>query len=247
MQQKRVSPAYRFILWLLKVFYPKMEIIGRENLGDAPCIIVGNHTQMNGPIACELNFPSGRYTWCTGEMMRLKDVPAYAYRDFWSQKPKYIRWFYKLLSYIIAPLSVLLFNNANTIGVYRDAKVISTFRNTVNRLMEGNNIVIFPECDKKYNNIIYDFQEGFVDVARLYHRRSGREVDFVPMYIAPSLKKMILGKPVRYCSENPIEEERKRICAQVMNEITEIARALPRHRVVPYRNIPKRNYPYNID
>ena len=24
-----------------------------------------------------------------------------------------------------------------------------------------------------------------------------------------------------------------------------MAEALPRHRVVPYRNIPKKNYPYN--
>ena len=31
-----------------------------------------------------------------------------------------------------------------------------------------------------------------------------------------------------------------------MQEITDIAASLPLHTVVPYRNIPKRNYPTNI-
>ena len=131
---KKVSPIYKVIKALVRLFYPKMEIVGTENLPDEPTIIVGNHTQMNGPIACELYFPGNRYIWCAGQMMHLKEVPAYAYQDFWSNKPKYIRWFYKLLSYIIAPLSVCVFNNANTIGVYRDNRIISTFKETVQKL-----------------------------------------------------------------------------------------------------------------
>ena len=66
------------------------------------------------------------------------------------------------------------------------------------------------------------------------------------MYIAPKLKKMYLGKPIRFRADEPIGEERKRICAYLMKEITEIACALPEHKVVPYRNIPKKEYPSNI-
>ena len=40
--------------------------------------------------------------------------------------------------------------------------------------------------------------------------------------------------------------QRQRICGYLKDEITRMARALPRHRVVPYRNIPKKDYPYNI-
>ena len=59
-----------------------MKVIGKENLPDEPCIIVGNHTLMNGPIACELYTPGKHYTWCNGEMMHLKEVPQYAFEDF---------------------------------------------------------------------------------------------------------------------------------------------------------------------
>lgn len=246
MKKEKISPLYKLIKWLIWVFYPKMEVVGAENLPEEPAVIVGNHTQMNGPIACELYFPGERYTWCAGQMMHLKEVPEYAYQDFWSQKPKYTRPFYKLLSYIIAPLSVCVFNNANTIGVYHDARIISTFKKTVATLQEGASVVIFPEHDVPHNHIISDFQDKFIDVAKLYYKRTGKELAFVPLYIAPNLRKMYLGKPIRFNAENPMEQERRRICEYLMKEITDIACALPRHTVVPYRNIPKKYYPCNI-
>lgn len=245
MPKKKISPLFRVFKWLIWLFYPKLTVVGAENLPDEPVVVVGNHTQMHGPIACELYFPVERYTWCAGEMMHLKEVPAYAYKDFWSGKPRYSRWFYKLLSYLIAPLSVLVFNNANTIGVYHDMRSVSTFKTTVKCLQEGASVVIFPEHDVPHNHIVCDFQKKFIDVARLYYKKTGQELQFVPLYIAPYLKTMYLGKPIRFCADNPIEEERRRICEYLMAEITEIACGLPVHTVVPYRNIPKRLYPKN--
>ena len=237
--------CFRVIRWLVKLFYPKIQVEGAENLPKEPCIIVANHSQMNGPIACELYFPGNSYTWCAGEMMKMKEVPAYAYRDFWSEKPRYSRWFYKLLSYIIAPLSVCVFNHAKTIAVYRDARVISTFKNTVKRLQEGASVVIFPEHDKPYNHILCDFQENFTDIAKLYYKRTGKALSFVPMYIAPDLKAMYLGKPVSYDPDEPMERQRTRLCEVLKTTITEMAVSLPCHRVVPYKNIPRREYPSN--
>ncbi len=245
--RKKISAAvYRGIKWLVRLFYPKITVEGAQNLPDEPVIVVGNHTQMNGPICCELYFPTDRYTWCAGEMMHLREVPAYAYQDFWSYKPGFIRPFYKLLSYVIAPLCVCVFNNARTIGAYHDSRALSTFKQTVRRLQEGVNVVVFPERDVPRNHIVYDFQDKFIDVAKLYYKRTQKELAFVPLYIAPSLKKMYLGKPIRFCAENPMEQERRRICDYLMESITQMASDLPEHRVVPYRNVSKKDYPSNI-
>lgn len=244
-KQKKKPLLFKFIIYLLRIFSPKMEIVGDENLPDDSCVIIGNHAQIYGPIACELYFSDDYHTWCAAPMMKLREVPSYAYQDFWSQKPKFLRPFFKLASYIIAPLSVLLFNNARTIAVYRDNRVLRTFRETIAMLQTQNNVVIFPEHDKKHNNIIYDFQEGFVDVARLYYKRTGKELYFVPLYVAPKLKKMCLGKPVKFSAAAPAAQERRRICDCLMNEITGIARDLPEHTVIPYRNMSKRLYPKN--
>lgn len=245
MRKKLSYRCYRVIRWFVKLFYPKIQVVGAENLPDGPCLVVANHSQMNGPIACELYFPGKRYTWCIGQMMHLKEVPQYAFQDFWSEKPRYIRWFYKLLSFVIAPFSVCVFNNANTIAVYKDARIISTFKNTVKRLSEGANVVIFPEHDVPYNHIICDFQDKFIDIARLYYKKTGQELNFVPMYIAPNLKTMYIGKPTQFCSTEPIDSERGRICDYLKEGITNMALSLPPHWVVPYKNIPKKQYKRN--
>lgn len=238
--------VFKTVKGLIRLFYPKITAEGIENIPNEPSLIVANHCKMNGPIISELYFPdSNNYTWCAGDMMHLKDVPTYAYKDFWSEKPKLIRPFYKLLSYIIAPLSVCIFNNARTIGVYRDTRLLSTFKGTVNKLIEGKHVVIFPEENVKYNNIVCNFQNKFTDVAKLYYKKTGKTVPFVPLYIAPNLKKMCFGKPIYYNPDIKMEQQREDICSYLLKEITDIAISLPEHTVIPYPNIPKKYYPSN--
>lgn len=236
---------YRIIRGLVWVFYPKMTVEGMENLPEESCIVVGNHTQMNGPICGELYFPGKRKIWCAYQMMYLKEVPAYAFQDFWSGKPRWIRWFYKLLSYIIAPISTCVFNNASTIPVYRDNRLVKTFKQTISALEDNTNVIIFPECYMPYNHIVNQFQNHFIDVAKLYYKRTDKKVSFVPVYLAPRLKRMVIGKPVQFDSGASMDQERERICQYLMEEITRIAVALPPHVVVPYANISKKHYLMN--
>ena len=247
MDKERISPLYKFIKWLVRLVYPKTEIVGSKNLPEDPCVIVGNHTQMNGPIVSELYIPRRHYTWCASEMMELREVPAYAYRDFWSGKPTWCRWFYRLLSYVIAPVSVCVFNNAETIPVYHDTRIIGTFRRSVSALTDGADLVIFPEHGVPCNSILYDFQDKFIDVARYYGKKTDKALSFVPMYVAPALKAAYLGTPIRFDPNAPVADERRRIKEYLMTEITAMAVALPEHTVVPYLNLPRSAYPKNTN
>ena len=243
LDDKPISPLYRFIRWAVWKLTPDYTLLGTENLPEGPCVIVGNHSQMYGPIAGELYIPGKHSTWCAGEMMHRREAAEYAFRDFWSGKPASVRWLYLIFSRLIPPLSQLVFTSAHTIPVYHDARLMTTFRESLVRLQEGEKLVIFPEKNLRHNNILYAFQDKFVDIARLYRRKTGQELDFVPLYLAPALKTMTFGPPVRFRGEKPIEEERSRICGALMEEITRMAISQPEHRVVPYANLPKRQYP----
>lgn len=245
--EEKTSLTFKIIKGLVRLFYGKMEVVGLENLPKNNAILVANHCQMNGPIAGELFLPDDCYIWCAGEMMHWKEVPEYAFSDFWSQKPKWTRPFYKVLSYMITPFAVCIFNNARTVAVYRDMRIMSTFKESIKMLKNDVNLLIFPEKDEKHNNILYKFQENFIDIAKLYYKKTGIALTFVPMYIAPKMKKMYIGKGIVFNGENGIEEERKRISEYLSDEITDIARNLPPHTVVPYRNIPKKYYLTNKD
>lgn len=242
-KKKKKGFIYRVGSRVVSCFYGKKKFIGLENIPDEPAIIVGNHAQMHGPLTAELKLPFKKYTWCIGQMMHLKEVPAYAFQDFWSLKPKWTHWFYKMLAHLIAPLCVYIFNNADTIGVYKDQRGISTFKKSIQGLEEGFNIVIFPECYTEYNNIVYEFQDKFIDLARFYYKKTGKELSFVPMYNAPKLKTVVFGKPIKYDSSLPMSVQNKIICDYLKEEITRLAQELPVHTVVPYANISKKKYP----
>ena len=244
-ERKRYMGLYRVIRRLVLIFYKKIEQEGLENLPGEPAIYVGNHAQMNGPIIGELYFPVDRDIWCISEMMHMTQVPAYAYKDFWSNKPVYIRWFFKILSYIIAPIAHVVFNSADTIEVHKNFHIIQTFKDTTEDLENGRSVIIFPECYEPYNNIVYEFQPGFVDAAKHFYKKTGKDVCFVPFYNAPALGKVCFGKSIRFDHENDKEAEKERICTYLKEEITSIATALPRHRVVPYPNTPFRKRPYS--
>lgn len=245
-EKKKDKPLiYRIIRWFITSAYKKKDFINIKNLPDEPCIIIGNHAQIYGPLACALYYPRNKSIWCRSEMLKASEVPAYAYEDFWSRKPKITRFFYKILSYLIAiPISYIL-KHSYTQPVYKDARIASTFKSSIESLNQGKDIIIFPEGRTSYNNIINDFQDKYVDLARFYFKKYGKEIYFVPMYSAPYLKKIIIGKPIKYDSKMNIDEQRKIICDYLKQEITNEALNLPKHKVVPYDNLSKKDYPYS--
>ncbi len=237
--------VYRILRKMAEILMPEFIPEGTENLPDGPCVVVGNHSQVYGPVAAELYFPREHYTWCISEMMERDKVADYAYTDFWSKKPVVTRPFFKLFSHIIPGIAESVFNDAATIPVYRDKRVMMTFQISCDKLRDGAAIVIFPEDYTEYNNIVHDFQRGFVHVGKYYFRQTGKAIPFVPMYICPKLGKMVFGKPIVYDPSRSCGEEAERICTYLQDSISEMAYSLPRHRVVPYPNVSKKYYPLN--
>lgn len=243
--EKKTSLIYKILRFLIWLFYQKTRIVHAERLPDEPCILVGNHAQMNGPLVAELHLPGRKEIWCAGEMMAWDEVAPYAFQDFWSKKPRRTLPFYRLLSHLITPLAVCLFNNAHTIPVYHDLRLRETLRLSLEALERGENLVIFPEHYEEHNQIVHDFQDRFIDLARMYCRRTGKALCFVPFYVAPTRREAHIGEPLRFDPAAPPGEERARLKRELMDAITALAVALPRHRVVPYPNVSPRDYPYN--
>ena len=246
MREKKTTWRYRLLRFFIDLFFPAFRIVGLENLPKDPCIIVGNHSQIYGPIFSELRLDVPHETWCAGELMNRKEAAAYAFRDFWSFKPRWTHPFFRLLSVLVTPIALCLFNNAHTVPVYHDVRLRNTYRLSVEDMEAGESLVIFPEKNEKQEGFLYAFQDKFVDTARFYHKKTGCSPAFVPLYIAPALRTAFIGRPQRFDADAPIAEERERLCRELAASITAMAEAQPRHRVVPYRNIPKKEYPWSL-
>lgn len=238
--KQRKPLFYRFLKSVVKIFYRKREFIGLENIPKEGSVLVANHCQIHSPATFELYFPLKKRIWCESEMFYTTEVPDYAIDAFWSDKPKKSRWFYRILSYLIALPAGYVFVRADTLPVYRDNRILATFRQSAEYLNEGYHNVIFADSLEKNNEIINHFNQGFVDVARLYYKKYGKELDFVPVYSAPTIKKVVIGKPVKFDHTKPFEEERKRIVEYIENEIYKMAKSLPPHIVIPFENTDKK-------
>lgn len=234
------------MFFFVRRFTPEYQTFGTENLPEEGALIISNHAQMNGPICVDLFRARPRSCWCASEMLFLREVPDYAYEDFWSGKPWWIRWFFRLASYAIAPFSVIYFGHKDLIPVYRDARITRTFKMTIDFLKRGMDVVIFPEGRQPYNNIVNDFQTGIVFTAQKYFRETKKILSFVPMYIAPELRSIFIGKPIAFNPNEGLKKEQTRICSELMEAITKIAADAPFHTVVPYSNIPKKKYMKNV-
>ena len=68
---------------------------------------------------------------------------------------------------------------------------------------------------------------------------------FVPCYLAVKLNKVVYGKGIKFDANDDINNQRKIIKEYLMNEITNMALELPRHKVVVYDNIGKKKQPYS--
>lgn len=230
---------YKIVAFFVRFFYKQPKFIGLENLPTEPCIVISNHAKLHGPINSELYFPTKKLIWCDGPMMDKKEFPKYAYNNFFGGKPNV---FQKMLMHIIAPIVSKIMNNADALAVYRDMRIVKTYKMTTEALEKGINVVILPECPEEYNEITNKFNEYFVDSARFYYKNKQKEVKFVPMYYCKAEKTMIFGQPIQFDSINSIEEERKRICDYLIEQITCLAKSLPVHKVIPFNNVKKKEY-----
>lgn len=118
----------------------------------------------------------------------------------------------KLFSSLVSPVAsfvlVSLAKSAKSIPVYRGKegmRSITTLKNSVKALEEGDHLLICPDVDyaddsEKETGEIY---KGFFAVDKLYYKKTGKRVQFVPVYIDKN--RIVLHSSVEF-GNKPDEE-----------------------------------------
>jgi hypothetical protein len=227
---------FRLIRNTVKLVTPKYQVEIQEALDPSGSIFVSNHAKTNGPIGLQLYFPGPKKIWVIGQMCNLREVPDYAMDDFWRNKHWTVKWFFRLFSYVIAPLSAFIMKHADTIPVYKDMRIKITFKETSGALASGENVIIFPEYREPDNEYLNKFQHNFVDCAKLYYLKTKKLIKFYHVYVCRDLKKIIIGPSTVFNPENDMEKERLRISGYLSEAIVSLAKGLPQHRIVHYND-----------
>ncbi|MEG2002471.1 MAG: hypothetical protein RR107_05205 [Clostridia bacterium] len=189
---------FKFWRFVAKVTFGKHQTFWDEPFKNEPSVFVCNHERAYGPIAMMACFPlrDSVNPWIIAEVCHAKTTPNYIRHDFWWKQDK---WYTKILDYTVPyPIALILpptLRGSEPIEVHHDASVISTFKQSLEVLEHNRNIVLFPEKPLEYAEYSQSLYDGFVNIARLYVKKTGKPLNFYPVYIDKKSKTFHVGKP----------------------------------------------------
>ena len=211
----------RIARWLIRRLYPH-RLIGVEHIrqdDEDPIVFLCNHSELYGALVGVANMPVPCRLWVISHMVSdLDEVSAYLYKYTFSRQ----RWIPRRLrmpvSRLLGRLSIWGMSQLGGIPVWRDKPILlkRTFRATVEAMLAGDNVLIFPEnpdaTPEGYRREgIGELFTGFAMIGQLYHQRTGKRCRFLPMLAHRERRTITFGEEIVFDPEAPAQEEILRV------------------------------------
>ncbi len=212
-----------------------------------PVVFLCNHGQFYGPVICASHIRMPIRPWVMATLC-INDAETVDYNYRYTIRER--TWIPERLKMPVARLVSRIcawcMHQLEAIPVYRDSpgQLIGTFRQSVEAMQSGDNLLIFPENpnaiaqDRGYESDgLGPVFEGFAMLAPIYYRRTGKSLRFIPMYAHKYSRTLSFGEEVDYNPEAGDEQaERLRVvhaCEQemlrLMNEQNALLAARKQH------------------
>ena len=195
---------------------------GMEHVAEQPAVFVGRHQDMYGPVEMMAWLPLEFRVWTLSILMNRQECYNHFSGYTFPERYNIPRPMAKVFAGMVAPLAQSFFRSMGAIPVYRGRKeILTTFRQSVQALKEGHNLLIMPERD--YTNESQDAGElytGFVHLAQLYFRATGHALRFYPVYPSKQDAAIYVESPIVYDPEAPFAVERERIIRELQAELS---------------------------
>ncbi len=201
---------YRVLSALIRGVTPRMKTIWEEPFDGEPCVFVGNHAGAFGPIDMCVKFPlrDQNFIWMNASVLHPKEVPAYVRQDYWWKPGCKLEPLYNAtLPYMAAAVLPPILRLAPTVPVYHDMRVMTTMRQSIRHLKEGHNLVIFPEQPSGYQSHHDWINTGFLQVAPMYYKATGKVLKFYPVHLDYRKHVFKVAKPIAFDPERTLEEQ----------------------------------------
>lgn len=191
-----------------------------------PVVFICNHYEVFGPAAIALCLPLRSRFWinamvleATQNVDRMVEGTRHTF-PFLSEKAAR-----KVLE-AFAPVIEQVMNHFRSLPVYHEnlGKQRRTIEKTVDAMLEGDNIVLFPETGiPAYSHgRVNEFHRSFALIGEYYRRRTGKSAVFCPLYIDRKHRRFCFGQPVRY-GNGKASAECDRIVTELRQQMLKMA------------------------
>ena len=216
---------FRLLKKMMKCRYKKPTFVYLGEKFDEGAIILSNHEGTDAPMSLEIYSGARLRMWGAHEMNSgLIKMYKYQTRVYYHEKKHWNLFLARLFCLIASPLTNLFYSGLNLISTYRDGRLKTTIKESVEAIENGDNIVIFPEVSTKgYLAELEGFHEGFVLLAEACLRR-GKDVPIYVTYFKKNEKFYVVDKPVNYSVLKEKYKTREAVAKALLERCNELGK-----------------------
>lgn len=221
-----IYPAWFQVLRaVIRPFFHPLRVDGAQNLTpDQPYVLIARHLNNYGPCAAYLFAPTQFHMWTFHTLLDTKKFYKHCSEFTFSKRAGLPLWLARICAALLCWWAPFLFRKVGMIPVYRGLReVLKTMDLSVDALVKGENLFIMP--DVQYINEsgpMGEMYTGFIHLGKLYYKRTGKQLHFVPLCINRNQHTMRVGRPIAYDPAAPTQQEKERIRIQLTQELDRI-------------------------
>lgn len=208
---------------MMKVRYkkPTFVYIGEEITNGG--VVLSNHEGTDAPMSFEIYGNKPVRFWGAYQMNSgLVKMYKYQSRVYFHEKKHWNLFAARMFCLIASPLTNLFYKGLNLISTYPDARFAKTIRESKEAILNGENLVIFPEkSDNGYESVLKGFYEGFGLFAELCAKK-GLDLPIFVSYFNKEKKVYLIDAPVKYSELIKKYKTREKIAEQLCSRCNEL-------------------------
>jgi len=220
MKKSFYGTAFKIARFFIRPFYPKYECPQKEK-AITPAVYISHHQNMYGPVMSMLWFPKPIHIWWL-HVFKEKDT---CYKHFlkytFTERYGWTKRKAKLIAFPFSRMVSLIFHSCKAIPVYRNSRRINeTFELSVNALMNGEPVLIFPDVDYQSDSSeMGEMYKGFLHLERYYYEKTGKHIPFIPFHIDKQTQQLIIDDPICFKDGISYKEDSKRVYDELLYRV----------------------------
>lgn len=231
------STWVRLLMGLARPFVT-LKVQGTDNLPpetNGPVVYVCNHGFLFGPVAAVFNLPSSFRPWIDNRALNVTECAKDVGRLFGRRLRLLGHRARRKVVDRVSRWVVALLRDFNPIPVFKNGSrnVIDTIEQSVDALMSGDNLLIFPERPRKdYKDVdterkqasrLRSFYMGFAKIGQDYYQRTGQQLRFVPVYINRKHRTMQIAPSIAYQCTADSHADRERLSMDLYTSLAQLS------------------------
>jgi len=188
-----------------------------SDLKEQPCVLLCRHRNMRGPFYSIVRWGGKDVrTWIYHPFLKKDTFFEQMYGYTLTKRLHFPDWLARIGARVMSAVIPPLITSLGGVPVYRsDGRIRETFRISMEHLEKGRSILIFPDVDYTSNEGVGDVYDGFFMLERMYYKKTGRHLPFVPVHLDTKARSLTFGKPVSF-TDAPVASEKERVKEDIL-------------------------------